>query len=76
VQDARKQAGLNVSDRIILNIEGNEPVMAAMSLHREYIVDEALVNGWQPLLSPPAFSINHALGAAQWELRLARDTGG
>jgi hypothetical protein len=50
--------------------------MAAMSLHREYIVDEALVNGWQPLLSPPAFSINHALGAAQWELRLARDTGG
>jgi len=76
VQDARKQAGLNVSDRIILNIEGNEPVMAVMAMHREYIADEALVNGWQPLLSPPAFSINHALGAAQWELRLARDTGG
>jgi len=63
VQDARKQAGLNVSDRIVLNIDGNEPVMAAMSAHREYIVSEALVNGWQPLSSPPAFSIEHRLGA-------------
>jgi isoleucyl-tRNA synthetase len=72
VQDARKQAGLNVSDRIVLNIEGNEPVMAAMSAHREYIVSEALVNGWQQLSSPPAFSIEHTLGAARWGIRLAR----
>jgi isoleucyl-tRNA synthetase len=74
VQDARKQAGLNVSDRIVLNIDGNEPVMAAMSAHREYIVSEALVNGWQQLSSPPAFSIEHHLGAAQWGIRLARDS--
>jgi Domain of unknown function (DUF5915) len=50
VQDARKQAGLNVSDRIVLNIDGNEPVMAAMSAHREYIVSAALVNGWQAFI--------------------------
>jgi len=74
VQDARKQAGLNVSDRIVLNIDGNEPVMAAMSAHREYIVSEALVNGWQPLSSPPAFSIEHDIGAARWRIRLARDS--
>jgi isoleucyl-tRNA synthetase len=72
VQDARKQAGLNVSDRIVLDIDGNEPVMAAMSAHREYIVSEALVNGWQQLSSPPAFSIEHNLGAARWRIRLAR----
>jgi len=72
VQDARKQAGLNVSDRIVLNIDGNEPVMAAMSEHREYIASEALVNGWQQLSSPPAFSIEHRLGAARWGIRLAR----
>jgi isoleucyl-tRNA synthetase len=74
VQDARKQAGLNVSDRIVLNIDGNEPVMAAMSAHREYIVSEALVNGWQQLSSPRAFSIEHRLGAARWEIRLAQDS--
>jgi len=75
VQDARKQAGLNVSDRIILNIDGNEPVMAAMSVHRGYIVDEALVNGWQQLSSPPAFSIKRGLGTARWEIRLSRAGG-
>jgi isoleucyl-tRNA synthetase len=75
VQDARKQAGFSVSDRIILNIDGNEPVMDAMSVHREYIVNEALVNGWQQLSSPPAFSIKHGVGAARWEIRLCRDSG-
>jgi hypothetical protein len=36
-------------------------------------VSETLVNGWQPLSSPPAFSIDHSLGAARWGIRLARD---
>jgi len=74
VQDARKQAGLDVSDRIVLNIDGNELVIAAISAHREYIVSEALVGGWQELSSPPAFSIEHRLGAAHWAIRLARDS--
>ena len=74
VQDARKQARLEVSDRIVLNIDGNELVVAAISAHREYIVSEALVNGWQELSSPPAFSIEHSLGAARWQIRLARDS--
>jgi isoleucyl-tRNA synthetase len=73
VQDARKQAGLDVSDRIVLNIDGSEQVVAAISAHREYIASEALVNGWQELASPPAFSIEHSLGAARWQIRLARD---
>jgi isoleucyl-tRNA synthetase len=74
VQDARKQAGLDVSDRIILNIEGNEAVMSALSAHRDYVVGEALVSGWEPLSSPTAFSIEHSLGAARWLIRLERDS--
>jgi isoleucyl-tRNA synthetase len=73
VQDARKQAGLDVSDRIVLNIDGNEPVLDALSAHREYIAGEALVNGWEHLSSPPAFSTDHSLGAARWQIRLARE---
>jgi isoleucyl-tRNA synthetase len=74
VQDARKQAGLNVSDRIVLNIEGNEQVMAALSAHRDYLVSEALVSGWTLLSSPAAFCIKHSMGAARWGIRLERDT--
>jgi isoleucyl-tRNA synthetase len=73
VQDARKQAGLDVSDRIVLNIDGNEPVRGALSAHREYIVSEALVSGWEQLSSPSAFSTEHSLGMARWQIRLARE---
>jgi isoleucyl-tRNA synthetase len=72
VQDARKQGGLDVSDRIVLNIDGNDPVMGALSAHREYVVSEALVSSWEHLSAPTAFSIEHRLGAAQWWIRLER----
>jgi isoleucyl-tRNA synthetase len=72
VQDARKQAGLDVSDRIVLNIDGNEPVMGALSAHREYVVSETLVSSWEHLSSPTAFSIEHSLGVARWWIRLER----
>jgi isoleucyl-tRNA synthetase len=73
VQDARKQAGLDVSDRIVLNIDGNEPVTDALAAHRDYVESEGLVSRWEQLSSPPAFSIEHSLGAAQWRIRLERD---
>jgi isoleucyl-tRNA synthetase len=73
VQDARKQAGLDVSDRIVLDIDGNEPVTGALSAHREYVESEALVSRWEQHPSPTAFSIEHALGAARWRIRLERD---
>jgi isoleucyl-tRNA synthetase len=42
VQDARKAAGLDVSDRIQLGIEAGHPVTEALAAHREYIVGETL----------------------------------
>jgi isoleucyl-tRNA synthetase len=74
VQDARKQGGLDVSDRIVLDIDGNEPVMGALSAHREYVVSETLVSRWEHLSSPTAFSIEHSLGPARWWIRLERDS--
>src|SRR5690606_22651459 len=38
VQDARKQAGLEVADRIALFIEGDEAVAAALAEHRGYLM--------------------------------------
>ncbi|HCE60611.1 MAG TPA: isoleucine--tRNA ligase, partial [Janibacter terrae] len=42
VQDARKQAGLEVSDRISLTITGSQPVWEATVAHQGLIVDETL----------------------------------
>jgi isoleucyl-tRNA synthetase len=73
VQDARKQAGLNVSDRIRLHIEGNETVMAALEGHRNYIMAETLASQWMPLPPAEGFCIEHSFGSAHWIVRLDRD---
>ena len=52
VQDARKQAGLEVSDRIELLVEGDERVGAALDAHRDYVMSETLASKWRA--PPPA----------------------
>ena len=72
VQDARKQAGLDVSDRITLRIEGTPEVAAALDAHRGYVMDETLATGWGDAHWTPAHSIEHSLGAERWTIWLAR----
>jgi isoleucyl-tRNA synthetase len=38
----RKEAGLAVSDRILLSISGDQPVIEAAETHRAWIADEVL----------------------------------
>ena len=47
VQDARKQAGLEVSDRIVLMVEGDQRVASALARHREYLMSETLASSWE-----------------------------
>jgi isoleucyl-tRNA synthetase len=42
VQDARKTAGLEVSDRIVLGIAGSEEVAEALDAHADYVAGETL----------------------------------
>ncbi|NKB65339.1 MAG: isoleucine--tRNA ligase [Gammaproteobacteria bacterium] len=42
VQDARKSAGLEISDRIYLCVEGSENVLKAISVHKDYLISETL----------------------------------
>jgi isoleucyl-tRNA synthetase len=73
VQEARKQAGLEVSDRIVLDIEGNGAVMAALSAHRDYIGGETLVSRWgQPAHGTTPAPVRHSLGTSWWVIRLDR----
>jgi isoleucyl-tRNA synthetase len=42
VQDARKEAGLHVTDRIELGIEADPPVAEAVETHHSWIAGEVL----------------------------------
>jgi isoleucyl-tRNA synthetase len=74
VQDARKQAGLEVADRIVLLVEGDAAVTAAVDEHRDYLMSETLATAWR---KPGAqeFVAAQEQGDARWIIRLARDSG-
>ena len=72
VQEARKQAGLDVSDRITLRIEGTPEVAAALDAHRDYVMEETLATGWGEVDWSPAYSVEHSLGAGRWAIGFAR----
>ena len=72
VQEARKQAGLDVSDRITLRIDGTPEVAAALDAHRHYVMEETLATAWGEAGWSPAYSVEHGLGAGRWTIGLAR----
>jgi isoleucyl-tRNA synthetase len=49
VQNARKNAGLAVEDRIVLSLGGAEQLMRAVASHRDYIVGETLTVDLRPV---------------------------
>ena len=72
VQEARKQAGLEVADRIVLYIEGDDTVAAALAQHREYLMSETLASAWRrPVVN--AYVVRQDEGDAHWAIHLARD---
>ena len=73
VQEARKQAGLDVSDRITLRIDGTPEVAAALDAHRGYVMEETLATGWGDGDWSHAYLVEHTLGAARWAIGLRRD---
>ena len=73
VQDARKNAGLEISDRIILSIDGSEWVERATEIYGEYIMEETLATGLFPVtMVTDGFSTEKTLDNHQWSIHLAR----
>jgi hypothetical protein len=74
VQEARKEAGLAVSDRIVLDVQGSAAIAIALSTHRSYIEAETLTSRWESLEDSQAVArVTHKLGDASWVIRLRRD---
>ena len=72
IQDARKQAGLEVSDRIVLGVAGSDAVAAALAAHRDYIMSETLATKWQTGQSEALYSDTRELGDEHWVLEFRK----
>ena len=74
VQDGRKQAGLEVSDRIRLHVDGSALVSEALNEHREWIMNETLAAEWSSTAFDTGFSLERALDDHQWQIALEKTT--
>ena len=72
VQDARKQAGLEVSDRIVLGITGSAAVEQALAAHRDYVMNETLAVEWQVGQADAVYTDERKLADETWTLEFRR----
>jgi isoleucyl-tRNA synthetase len=72
IQDARKQAGLDVSDRIVLGVSGSAGVTRALAARRDYVMSETLAIEWQTEQSDALFTTERELGEERWTLEFRR----
>jgi isoleucyl-tRNA synthetase len=72
IQDARKQAGLEVSDRIVLGVTGSGGVEAAVSQHRDYIMLETLATSWEAGQRDALYTDTRDLGEEHWTLEFRK----
>ncbi|MEN7342494.1 MAG: isoleucine--tRNA ligase [Pseudomonadota bacterium] len=71
VQEARKQAGLDVSDRICLGISGDTAVDAALEAFKPLIMAETLAEQWQ-IGQKVAYETTGSLDASTWQIEITR----
>ena len=72
IQDARKQAGLEVSDRIVLGVSGSDAVDKALAAHRDYVMNETLATEWQVGQADALYTDRRTLGEESWTLEFRR----
>jgi isoleucyl-tRNA synthetase len=74
VQEARKQAGLEVSDRIVLRVTGSKSVENAVAAHRDFLMDETLASSWGEANFNASYTTDHTQDDEHWHIELARTT--
>jgi isoleucyl-tRNA synthetase len=73
VQDLRKDADLNVDERILIQYEGSDRVRQAIGEHRSYIMEETLASELERSESPQgAAQSKHAFDGQELEIALSR----
>ena len=72
VQDARKQAGLEVADRIKLGVSGSDAVEKALLEHRDYVMAETLAVEWATKQPDALYSDSKSLADEQWTIKISK----
>ncbi|MFT5501477.1 MAG: isoleucyl-tRNA synthetase, partial [Woeseiaceae bacterium] len=72
VQEARKQAGLEVSDRIILGVSGSAGVQDSLAEYREYLMSETLAIDWSIGQADALFQETRTLDDHEWTIEISR----
>lgn len=72
MQDARKQAGLEVSDRITLGVSGSAGVERALAAHKDYVMAETLATKWAVGQSEPLFTIDRSVEEQTWKVEFTK----
>ncbi|MGB5165165.1 MAG: isoleucine--tRNA ligase [Woeseiaceae bacterium] len=72
IQDARKQAGLDVSDRIVLGVTGSAAIEQALAQHRDYVMNETLAVEWQTGQSDALYTDERSLADESWTLQFKK----
>ena len=73
IQEARKNAGLEVSDRIRLHVSGSTDIDRILLSYRDWIMAETLAESWAEPSQNPDYSINGALEAHNWRIELSKN---
>lgn len=73
IQDARKQAGLEISDRIDLAVVGSDTVLNALKDHKSYIMEETLTQNWVDFDAlKNGYEIEKTLDEHNWLIKLVK----
>ena len=73
IQDARKQAGLEISDHINLAIEADQEVLEAVNAFKSYITEETLTDNWQAMdTMNEGYKVEKTLDEHNWLIKLIK----
>ena len=72
IQEARKNAGLEVSDRIRLNVSGSTEIDRILLSYREWIMAETLAETWTESGQKSGYSADGALEVHNWHIELSK----
>ncbi|MEO1037097.1 MAG: isoleucine--tRNA ligase [Pseudomonadota bacterium] len=72
IQEARKQAGLEVSDRIALGVSGGAKLTETLAHYRQLVMDETLAAEWLDSAPDDAHRASLAVDGEDWQIAFRR----
>ena len=73
IQNMRKSAGFEISDRILLNVSGSDHVLTVLKEYSEYVSQETLADNLdQDLIETESFNEDHDIGGEHVTISIKR----